>query len=202
MTTTSDKCTNDQSTFISSCPTFNKYRPHHGPQARPEERPASPGAGTSSGIADLLKQVGAARSIVIDEEGVVLAGNGVLAAAGRAGIEKVQVVDADGKTLVAVRRAGLTPKQKAQLAVGDNRSNELSEWDVPALTGLADEVGLDLVEVGFTPEEISRLGDDLGRRAWAKSPRTKPPSEVAVGESSRSSSTAATSRSSRRSTTA
>src|SRR3984957_20650825 len=83
-------------------------------------------------IADLLGQVGAARSIVIDEDGVVLAGNGVLAAAGRAGIEKVRVVDADGKTLVAVRRSGLTRRQKAQLAVGDNRSNELSTWDAPA----------------------------------------------------------------------
>ena len=116
-------------------------------------------------IADLLEQVGAARSIVIDEEGVVLAGNGVLAAAGRAGIEKVRVVDADGKTLVAVRRIGLTARQKAQLAVGDNRSNELSEWDLSALTGLADEVGLDLVEVGFEPEEIAKLGDGLAEPA-------------------------------------
>ena len=113
------------------------------------------------GIADLLREVGAARSIVIDEEGVVLAGNGVLAAAGRAGIEKVQVVDADGKTLVAVRRSGLTQRQKAQLAIGDNRSNELSSWDVPRLTELADEVGLDLAQVGFTPEELSQLNADL-----------------------------------------
>jgi len=146
-------------------------------------------------IADLLEQVGAARSIVIDEEGVVLAGNGVLAAAGRAGIEKVRVVDADGKTLVAVRRTGLTAKQKAQLAVGDNRSNELSEWDLSALTGLADEVGLDFVEVGFEPEEFAKLGDALVEPVEPapptfgdvpeedEEPVDKPPAEVPIGES-------------------
>jgi ParB-like chromosome segregation protein Spo0J len=129
-------------------------------------------------IAGLLGQVGAARSIVIDEEGVVLAGNGVLAAAGRAGIEKVRVVDADGKTLVAVRRSGLTRRQKTQLAVGDNRTNELSTWDAPALTGLADEVGLDLAEIGFTPEELAQLDADL-----EKGDPAGPVEEATVGES-------------------
>ena len=131
-------------------------------------------------IAGLLGQVGAARSIVIDEQGVVLAGNGVLAAAGRAGIEKVRVVDADGKTLVAVRRSGLTERrrQKTQLAVGDNRSNELSAWDVPELTRLADEVGLDLAEVGFTPEELADLNAGLDAAY-----RGGPADEATIGES-------------------
>ncbi len=128
-------------------------------------------------IADLLGQVGAARSIVIDEEGVVLAGNGVLAAAGRAGIEKVCVVDADGKTLVAVRRSGLTRRQKTQLAVGDNRSNELGAWDAPALTSLADEVGLDLTEIGFTPEELA----DLKAPVESEGP-AGPTDEATIGE--------------------
>ena len=35
-----------------------------------------------------LNEVGAARSIVIDEQGVVLAGNATIEAAGRAGIER------------------------------------------------------------------------------------------------------------------
>ena len=55
-------------------------------------------------IVDALQQVGAARSIVIDEDNVVQAGNGVVEAAAEAGITKVQVVDVDGSTLVAVRR--------------------------------------------------------------------------------------------------
>ena len=76
-----------------------------------------------------LNEVGAARSIVIDERGVVLAGNATIEAAGRAGIERVHVVDADGETLVAVRRTGLTQAQKTRLALYDNRTAELADWD-------------------------------------------------------------------------
>ena len=76
-----------------------------------------------------LNEVGAARSIVIDEQGVVLAGNATIEAAGRAGIERVQVVDADGETIIAVRRTGLTKTQKTRLALYDNRTAELADWD-------------------------------------------------------------------------
>lgn len=58
-----------------------------------------------------LHEVGAARSIVIDEDGRILAGNGTVQAAAEAGIERVKVVDADGETIVAVRRTGLTDIQ-------------------------------------------------------------------------------------------
>ena len=42
---------------------------------------------------DSLEEVGAGRSIVIDEDNIVLAGNGLLEAAAKAGIEKMQVVE-------------------------------------------------------------------------------------------------------------
>jgi len=84
-------------------------------------------------IADALRHVGAARSIVVDEHDEVLAGNGVVEAAAAAGITKVQVVEADGQTLIAVRRRGLTPEQKRALAMYDNRTAELAEWNLPQL---------------------------------------------------------------------
>lgn len=90
-------------------------------------------------IVDSLHEVGAARSIVIDEAGNILAGNGTIEAAAEAGIERVQVVDADGETIVAVRRSGLTPAQKKRLALLDNRTAELAEWDAAVLAGLAQE---------------------------------------------------------------
>ena len=55
-----------------------------------------------------LQEVGAARSIVIDEKGVVLAGNATIKAAGQAGLARVKVVDADGSEIIAVRRRNLT----------------------------------------------------------------------------------------------
>jgi DNA modification methylase len=92
-------------------------------------------------IVESLQQVGAARSIVIDESNVVRAGNGTLEAAKRLGMKKLQIVDADGETLVAVRRRGLTPAQKLALALYDNRSAELAEWDPAMLQKLAGELG-------------------------------------------------------------
>jgi hypothetical protein len=62
-----------------------------------------------------LREVGAARSIVIDEKNEVLAGNGVVEAAKQAGLTKIHVVEADGDTIVAVRRRGLTPQEKRSL---------------------------------------------------------------------------------------
>ncbi|OQC57678.1 MAG: DNA methylase [Verrucomicrobia bacterium ADurb.Bin018] len=106
-------------------------------------------------IEKALGEVGAARSIVIDEEGVVLAGNGVLEAAGNAGIERVQVVDADGETIVAVRRKGLTPEQKAKLALYDNRTAELAEWDTEVLADIGKDI--DLGEM-WTADELRDIG--------------------------------------------
>ena len=84
-----------------------------------------------------LNEVGAARSIVIDENGVVLAGNGLIDAAAQAGIEKVRVVEASGEEIIAVRRTGLTVKQKKRLALYDNRASELSEWDADVIADIA-----------------------------------------------------------------
>lgn len=84
-------------------------------------------------IVSSLQEVGAGRSILIDENGVILAGNGVVEAAGIAGLENVKVVDADGDTIIAVRRKNLTAEQKRRIALWDNRAAELAEWDVDVL---------------------------------------------------------------------
>lgn len=107
-------------------------------------------------IVAALREVGAARSIVIDEGGVVLAGNATLEAATRAGLTRLQVVEADGKTVVAVRRTGLTAEEKERLALFDNRAAELAEgWDVDVIQELA-RVGVSL-EGMWTDEELAAL---------------------------------------------
>jgi DNA modification methylase len=93
-------------------------------------------------IALSLQEVGAARSIVVDEDGVVLAGNATVEAARQAGIARVRVIDADGSELVAVRRSGLSPEQKRRLALLDNRTAELAEWDNDVLASLATDTDL------------------------------------------------------------
>lgn len=104
-------------------------------------------------IVDALHEVGAGRSIVIDENNVVLAGNATIEAAAEAGIEKVQVVDADGETIIAVRRSNLTPKQKTRLALFDNRAAELAEWDIEVLQVIDPK----LLTPMFSDEELARI---------------------------------------------
>jgi DNA modification methylase len=87
-------------------------------------------------IEDSLQKVGFARSIVIDEDNVILAGNGVAEAAGNVGMERVRVIEANGDEVIAVRRRGLTAGQKKALALADNRANELSTWDTDVLASL------------------------------------------------------------------
>lgn len=106
-------------------------------------------------IVDSLHRVGAGRSIVIDEDGVVLAGNGVVEAAAEAGIEQVRIIEASGHELIAVRRRGLTPEQKRHLAISDNRAAELATWNLDQLRADA-EAGLDLAEF-FSPVELADL---------------------------------------------
>jgi ParB-like chromosome segregation protein Spo0J len=101
-----------------------------------------------------LEQFGAARSIVVDENGRVLAGNGVVEAAANIGIEKVTTVEASGNEIIAVVRRGLTEAQKLGLSVADNRTQELSEFDPKMLAEINSEIDLSAF---FTPEELGDL---------------------------------------------
>lgn len=80
-----------------------------------------------------LQEVGFSRSIVIDENNKILAGNGVTEAAAIVGIENVKVIEADGKTIIAVRRTGLSEEQKKRLALWDNRAAETATWNLDQL---------------------------------------------------------------------
>ena len=131
-------------------------------------------------IATSLRSVGAARSIVIDETNEVLAGNGVLQGAAAAGLSKVRIVDADGDTIIAVRRSGLTAEQKRDLAIYDNRSGELAAWDIEQLRADVN-AGLDLQPFFFEEELAGLLGTGVtpGRTDPDAVPPVRPTAIVA-----------------------
>jgi DNA modification methylase len=106
-------------------------------------------------ITEAIETVGTGRSIVIDEDDVVLAGNATVKAAGVAGLTKLTVVEAAGDEVIAVRRRGLSSEQKRALALYDNRTAELAEWDVEQLVEDVD-AGLDLGAF-FEPVELDEL---------------------------------------------
>jgi site-specific DNA-methyltransferase (adenine-specific) len=90
-------------------------------------------------IQESLQRYGAARSIVIDEDNRILAGNGTIAGAQALGLTKLKVIEAAGDEIIAVRRSGLSEDEKVGLALADNRAAELSDWDAQMLQQLSEE---------------------------------------------------------------
>jgi len=120
------------------------------PANRREHNPRNVGM-----IVDSIHRDGASRSIVIDENDVVLCGNATVDAAAEAGIENVRVIESSGHELIAVRRRGLTPEQKRHLSLSDNRATDLSAFNLDQLRADA-EAGLDLASF-FQPAELADL---------------------------------------------
>lgn len=94
-----------------------------------------------------LEELGAGRSIVIDNEGEIIAGNGVYEQAQKLGI-KTRVIETDGSELVVVKRTDLQTddEKRKKLALADNVASDLSEFDD------------DLLHEDFSMEELSDWG--------------------------------------------
>src|SRR5262252_9170341 len=91
-------------------------------------------------LEDSLRKLGAGRSVLVDREGRVIAGNKTVETARKLGLTKIAVIETDGETLVAVRRQDLdlkTDKRAVELAVADNRVAEVDlDWDAEVLAAL------------------------------------------------------------------
>ena len=134
-------------------------------------------------IKESLQRYGAARSIVIDEDNRILAGNGTIDGAKAAGIKNVRIIETDGDEIIAVKRTGLSEEQKVGLALADNRTADLSEWDQEMLHQLSEEHDIspwfdqdDLNEIlnvtELDPEEGNTDPDDVPEAP--EDPTTKP----------------------------
>jgi DNA modification methylase len=116
--------------------------------------------GTQRGAAMLeksLRDLGAGRSILIDKNGAVIAGNKTLETAAGIGLEDCIVVKSDGKRLVAVQRTDIdidSPEGRS-LAIADNRTGQVNlDWDASVLADLGAE--LDLTQF-WKPDELAEL---------------------------------------------
>jgi hypothetical protein len=105
-------------------------------------------------IQESLNRYGAARSIVIDETDRILAGNGTIEGAKAAGISKLRIIETDGNEIIAVRRTGLSEHEKVGLALADNRTSDLSEWDAEMLHNLSQEQD---IAPWFSEDDIAAL---------------------------------------------
>lgn len=152
----------------------------------PDERNANKGSERGQQLLEnSLRKCGAGRSILIDKNGRIIAGNKTAENAGSIGLDDVIVVQSDGTKLVAVQRTDLDlTKDKAakDLAIFDNRSSEVSlSWDVDVLKELDAEIDLkefwteaelDILLGSVVPSEL--LGDEDSVPEVPDEPITKP----------------------------
>jgi site-specific DNA-methyltransferase (adenine-specific) len=97
-------------------------------------------------VTESVQRFGAGRSLLVDRNGRVIAGNLTQEVMTELGFEDVLVVDTDGKTPVIVRRVDIdidSPEGRG-LAIADNRTAEVSlAWNATELAW-AEEQGADL----------------------------------------------------------
>lgn len=116
--------------------------------------------GTARGnkaVEDSLSLYGAGRSILIDRNGNIIAGNKTSRNAAAAGIDEVIIVPSDGSKLIAVQRMDIdldSPEGRA-LAISDNRTSELGlEWNPEILAEFATDLDL---KPFFTDDELNDI---------------------------------------------
>jgi hypothetical protein len=133
----------------------------------PDEQNANQGTDRGRALLDKsLRDFGAGRSILLDKNGRVIAGNKTREQAAEVGIQDVIVVQTDGSQLVAVQRTDLDlttdPKARA-LAYADNRVAELDlSWKVEQIVKDV-EAGVDLSGLFYDDEldaMVNGLADD------------------------------------------
>lgn len=114
--------------------------------------------GAVNAVAESIRQCGYIAPIIVDENGVILAGHTRYKALRQLGYQEADVVI----------KSGLTEEQKRKYRLLDNKTGELAEWDVDLLEmeldgldfgsldldwGISSAEGLDLDEAASTQSE-------------------------------------------------
>ena len=108
-----------------------------------------------------FKEMGAGRSILIDRNGNIIAGNKSQKAAIAAGIKKVRIIETTGDELVAVKRTDvdIDSAEGRKLAYLDNLTTQVNlTWDQTELQAVqADVEGFDIADFGFDIEDLPQV---------------------------------------------
>ena len=97
-----------------------------------------------------LRKFGQQKPIVVDAKGIVLAGNGTLAAAQELGWTEIQIV-----------RTELAGVEATAFAIADNRTAELAEWDEDGLAKVLESLKVEdadlLAATGYDAAEVDKM---------------------------------------------
>lgn len=115
----------------------------------------------SSFVKKSIEKFGLGRSILLDKNNKIIAGNLTTEEAGQLGIGDVEIIESDGRRIIAVKRTDIdldTP-QGREMALADNRSAVVS---IDLDTALIEETFIDnpeIVDEWFFEDELGHTPD-------------------------------------------
>ena len=110
-----------------------------------------------------LRNYGAGRSILVDKDNNIIAGNGIAEAAGQMGITKTRVIETTGDELVVVKRTDieLDSKEGREMALADNATSAADlKWDEENIKSESEKWGIDTSSWGID-FEFDNLNDEV-----------------------------------------
>lgn len=116
--------------------------------------------GTEQGnrlLRESLEKYGAGRSMLIDKDNKIIAGNKTQQKAAELGM-KVKIVETDANTIIAVKRTDITldSKEGREMALLDNLTTQVNlTWDKAELENISDSIeGFDVSDFGFDIDKM------------------------------------------------
>ena len=132
-------------------------------ELKPYEHNPRKNDGAIDAVAASIAEFGFKVPIVIDTDGVIVAGHTRLKAAQKLGVEKVPCIIADD----------LSEDQIKAFRLADNKVSELAGWDFTALAVEMSKINLDMSQFGFDSGLDESVFDDLFAEAPAKEKEPK-----------------------------
>lgn len=102
------------------------------------------------GVAESIKQCGYCAPIIVDENGIILAGHTRLKALKKLGWKEAEVVVRDG----------LTEEQKKKYRLLDNKTGEIALWDTEPLQAELVDINFDGYDFGFDGDNHGDIPED------------------------------------------
>ena len=131
-------------------------------------------------LEESIRKFGLGRSILIDKNNRIIAGNGVVETASQIDLDKVLVVETDGNTLVAVKRKDidLDSAKGREFALADNATGKANlAWDEELISAMAEKWDFEPDDWGVDVENVNP--DDYGTDFALNSGDKKPIQQMA-----------------------
>ena len=109
-------------------------------------------------VAASIQEFGFKVPIIVDRDGVIVAGHTRLKAAKKLGMDTVPCIIADD----------LSPEQIRAFRLADNKTAELAEWDPELLLQELGQITIDMEQFGFDAEafEVSKAEEEARQNGW------------------------------------